>query len=228
VVIRYTVRDDIHAAWSYGEIVILDVLRDRYFGLGQNASRTFASIASGERPDDDAVVAQLLASDLIVPTPDGEIRSVRITSAPEFGGLPVCEWRPGEGLIARPVGVIAAAVTVAGLDRVLRTLKLRGLIRALQNLNLRPASAVDDAILGGINSAVIVVRRWYPRRVDCLLGSAVTWSLLIRHGVAAELHIGVQKYPLYAHAWVEHQGRVVNDDSIVSRRLPRVLTLRPK
>lgn len=52
---------------------------------------------------------------------------------------------------------------------------------------------------------------WYPRPVLCLQRSAVAVTLLRRYGIAAEMVIGAQRLPLKAHAWVEVDGRVVND-----------------
>ncbi len=52
---------------------------------------------------------------------------------------------------------------------------------------------------------------WYWRRVLCLQRSAVTVCLLKRAGIRACLVIGVQQTPFRAHAWVEIDGRVVND-----------------
>jgi hypothetical protein len=41
--------------------------------------------------------------------------------------------------------------------------------------------------------------------------SSVAVTLLRRHGIFAEMVIGAQRLPLKAHAWVEVDGRVVND-----------------
>lgn len=56
---------------------------------------------------------------------------------------------------------------------------------------------------------------FYFKRVLCLQRSAATALLLRRHGWAAELVIGVQLLPFYSHAWVEVEGRVVNDKPYV-------------
>jgi len=52
---------------------------------------------------------------------------------------------------------------------------------------------------------------WYWKEALCLQRSAVTACLLKHHGVSAQLVIGVQQIPFKAHAWVEVDGRVVND-----------------
>jgi len=52
---------------------------------------------------------------------------------------------------------------------------------------------------------------WYWREALCLQRSAATACLLKRFGVSAQLVIGAQQMPFNAHAWVEVDGRVVND-----------------
>jgi len=52
---------------------------------------------------------------------------------------------------------------------------------------------------------------WYPKRVMCLQRSAVTTCLLRNQGVSARMILGAQKYPFRAHAWVEVDGRPVNE-----------------
>lgn len=62
-----------------------------------------------------------------------------------------------------------------------------------------------------ICAAVDIACIWYWKEVLCLQRSAVTACLLKRHGVPAQMVIGVQQIPFRAHAWVEVDGSVVND-----------------
>jgi len=64
-----------------------------------------------------------------------------------------------------------------------------------------------------ICSAVDLACIWYWKHVLCLQRSAVATCLLRDNGVPAELIIGAQQMPFRAHAWVEVEGRVVNDNS---------------
>ncbi|MFC5862186.1 lasso peptide biosynthesis B2 protein [Acidicapsa dinghuensis] len=52
---------------------------------------------------------------------------------------------------------------------------------------------------------------FYPKRAMCLQRSAVLVKMLRRHGVPALLVIGAQKLPFRAHAWVEVEGKIIND-----------------
>src|SRR6266568_8074806 len=59
--------------------------------------------------------------------------------------------------------------------------------------------------------AVDMAGIWYWKKALCLQRSAATACLLKRHGVFAQMVIGAQQMPFKAHAWVEVEGRVVND-----------------
>jgi len=57
---------------------------------------------------------------------------------------------------------------------------------------------------------------WYPKQILCLQRSAATACLLKHYGMGAQLVIGAQQMPFRAHAWVELEGRVVNDKPYVN------------
>lgn len=60
-------------------------------------------------------------------------------------------------------------------------------------------------------TAVDLACIWYRKEVLCLQRSAATACLLKRNGVPAQMIIGARQIPFKAHAWVEVDGRVVND-----------------
>ncbi len=64
-----------------------------------------------------------------------------------------------------------------------------------------------DRVCAAIDMACI----WYWKEVLCLQRSAATACLLKRYGVPAFMILGAQQVPFKAHAWVEVDGRVVND-----------------
>lgn len=68
-----------------------------------------------------------------------------------------------------------------------------------------------DHVCKAVNYACI----WYPRQVLCLQRSFVTTYLLRKLGVDAHMVLGAQKLPFKAHAWVEVDGRAVNERSNV-------------
>ena len=62
-----------------------------------------------------------------------------------------------------------------------------------------------------ICSAMDMACIWYWKEALCLQRSAATACLLRRYGIPAQMVIGAQQMPFKAHAWVEVEGRVVND-----------------
>jgi hypothetical protein len=70
-----------------------------------------------------------------------------------------------------------------------------------------PTSDVIERICSAVDMACI----WYWKEALCLQRSAATACLLKKYGVTAQMVIGAQQMPFKAHAWVEVDGRVVND-----------------
>jgi hypothetical protein len=75
----------------------------------------------------------------------------------------------------------------------------------------RKAGISSSELIDRMCEAMDIVCVCYPKRVLCLQRSAATACLLRQYGVPADLVIGIQKLPFKAHAWVEADGRVVND-----------------
>ena len=98
------------------------------------------------------------------------------------------------------------------LIRFQRYLKRRGFellyntVRAWPKAQYANSTAIED-ICYAVDMACI----WYWKEVSCLSRSAVTASFLKQVGVPAELVFGAQQLPYRAHAWVEVDGKVVND-----------------
>ena len=70
-----------------------------------------------------------------------------------------------------------------------------------------PSSQTIEETCAAVDMACI----WYWKEALCLQRSAATACLLRECGVPAQLVIGAQQMPFKAHAWVEVEGRVVND-----------------
>jgi hypothetical protein len=88
-----------------------------------------------------------------------------------------------------------------------------GFARAHERVRAVPVNrrGHDARLLESIIWAVDEACVWYVKRAPCLQRSAVAACLLRRHGVRADLVIGYRALPFESHAWVEVDGRVVND-----------------
>lgn len=117
--------------------------------------------------------------------------------------------------LAAAIPIMAVAVRVVGL---------RKLTRPVESAVLRDtSSAVEEA---RVRRAILRAARYAPYRGNCLSQSLAVYWLLRRRGIAAELRIGARldDRVFSAHAWVECEGRIVNDRADVRSRFS---TLQP-
>jgi len=96
----------------------------------------------------------------------------------------------------------------------LRRGDFHALYASVRNCPVKNGSC-DHEVVERICSAFDRACIWYPKEVLCLQRSAATAFLLKKRGVTASLVIGAQQIPFKAHAWVEVDGRVVNDKPYV-------------
>jgi len=74
-----------------------------------------------------------------------------------------------------------------------------------------------------LHKAILKARVIYPKKIDCLLGSCALIFMMRRRGLFGRLLIGIQKYPFYAHAWVEFNNTILNDAEEVKNNLSIIL-----
>lgn len=117
------------------------------------------------------------------------------------------------------IPAMRAGLRLAGFKRWYRWLDQR----------LRRGGAPPDAperiarALGALQRA----RRYAPYRGNCLSQSLALWWRLGRAGVIVELCLGAQVVDgaFLAHAWVEHEGRILNDMPDVRARFAPLSSL---
>ena len=122
---------------------------------------------------------------------------------------------------ARILLAMRAMCELCRYDLVAATLGFRAVHRGLERLRCkrRPAHAgLETSIL----RTVAAVSSFYWKPVRCLHRSVVTVRLLRRYGIAGQVVIGCRAVPFASHAWVEVDGRVINDSSGYQQKL-RVL-----
>ena len=120
----------------------------------------------------------------------------------------------GKRLPARFVLILDAYLSLVRFDLYLARKDFESLYNKVRNYptRKRAASAGEVEV---ICSAVGMACIWYWKEALCLQRSAATVCLLRKYGVSAHLVIGAQQMPFKAHAWVEADGRVVNDKKYV-------------
>ena len=92
---------------------------------------------------------------------------------------------------------------------------------ARQRVASRPLHTESEA---RICDAVTMAACFYCKPVLCLQRSVVATLMLRKYGVPGRLVIGYRPSPFFSHAWVEVDGRVVNDSPAYQQRLQVLCT----
>jgi transglutaminase superfamily protein len=106
--------------------------------------------------------------------------------------------------------VLKAYMKLIHFDLYLARGNFAALHEKVREYPIRTRTMAPD-VIERICSAVDMACIWYWKEALCLQRSAATACLLKEYGVPAQMVIGAQQMPFKAHAWVEVDGRVVND-----------------
>ncbi len=106
--------------------------------------------------------------------------------------------------------VLKAYLKLIHFDLYLARGNFAALYEKVRNYPIRTPTTAPDAV-EQICQAVDMACIWYWKEALCLQRSAATACILKMYGVPAQMVIGAQHMPFKAHAWVEVDGRVVND-----------------
>jgi hypothetical protein len=119
--------------------------------------------------------------------------------------------------------VVTCTVLLLAADLTLKTLGLGRSVRLVRWVAGRCRNAAQEPrqLVAETARQVAIAAAFYPGRAQCLEQSLALFLLLRRRGMPVELRIGVQPFPFTAHAWVEHNGRPVNEqEDFVTRLAP--------
>ena len=131
---------------------------------------------------------------------------------------------PGRpGALRQKAEIIIAFVGLVFIDIVLKIIGFRTFYNVMKRWPTLRRRPQDHSQIWRICSAVDRAANFYFKHAWCLQRSAVGVCLLRLRGFPAELVIGARKTPFYAHAWVEMNGKVLNDDEETIRSLFAVL-----
>jgi hypothetical protein len=192
----------------------MDLRRGEYFGFDRSSAVQWLRIQRGdaEDPAARAMIAQARTMGWIVDAPASARAPVRPAARARASPSVLLAWR-------------CMAHVVIGL-------KLRGFGGAYAR-----ALALDAALpaQGSSPESVERVLRAFARAesvvlpglgfTDCLPRSLALFSFLRRCGLAATHRIGVQRFPFFAHAWVEHGGVVLRDRADAVSKFTPIATI---
>ena len=107
--------------------------------------------------------------------------------------------------------VIESWFTLLFVGLTLRLSGFKALHRLLDRQEIRQIKNRALSRSDRLSHAMDLACVFYFRRVSPLERSAAVALVLRRHGWPADLILGVQIFPYESYAWVEVEGRIVND-----------------
>jgi hypothetical protein len=123
-------------------------------------------------------------------------------------------------------GTVEPTVTlcIAVLIGVKLSLRLLGFARTHDWVRkARPRSPIEErtnfAAASRIAERIAIVSAFYPGRARCLEQSLALGYFLRQRGMQPSLRLGYQQYRNVAHAWIELDGRPVNERGELLRKV---------
>jgi hypothetical protein len=232
--IRFAVTEHVRAVGGQEGAVLLDLRSGKYFALNGIGGLVWQGIERGEplaallsrlegleglegetgtpagrlRADADAFLSQLLRKGLIRPADAAAPPEPAPSPQPS---VPAADVGEEPTLRLRPLWLALSWLGLLLADLVLGLLGFHRFHALLSRIPTRRPERDDPALATALSRVVDRAAAFYFKRAWCLQRSAVTAVLLRLQGVPAKLVIGVHRVPFQAHAWVELQGRVIND-----------------
>jgi hypothetical protein len=204
---------DVYVAALGDRVIVLDLPRDRYIGLGAAPARVLAALAVAGTANSLASAASHDAGVERLLTTQGLLVHTTRTRRPPVAARP---------LVASATEWPAEVNTRPDLDGRAIQSSLRALMEtqlALKLLPFRSTIAWKDRAAArpprfsrrGVIDAFAAARPWFPIKPICRL-DAVSLSLTLwRNGYRPTLIFGVRLEPFHAHCWVQDGATVLNE-----------------
>ena len=234
---HYYLSADLYVCLSDARVVLLDLRRDKYLALDQDASSLLQPVVSAlgsqegiceaaPEPDVRAVLADLRASGILCTDPPPRARHE--TSHPLI--------RPQRAIHPLPpyrecVTTRQTARYIMCVVRAKSALRLRSIYRIVlaerRKASARPlASRMLDATrvteLCSVYSRLRVIATG-PRQ--CLFDSFALKLFLAKYRVFPDWIFGVRLNPFAAHCWLQHGDTLVNDSLDAVRRFTPIMAV---
>lgn len=220
---RYRLADHVRACTHDGQVILLDLRRDKYLGLAgsQGAALSHAisdwpagKACTGSSPDPSTLngwLQQLRARKMLADATPGR-RSPASIEEP-VASLDVAAWSADQHIGWRRALNLARSASIAAFwMRCFSLAEIEVRVRRTR----KPASADDAAQhlehLRDVMSSYCRLRPFLFTVHDrCLFDSLTLVRFLAREGLSARWVIGVRTRPFGAHSWVQSGRLVLND-----------------
>jgi hypothetical protein len=195
--------------------VIFDIRNGKYYSFNGVAGQIWSALQSGRTLEE---IADEISTEFSVPRDrvEGDIQRF-IGQAREkrlVWNERTAQESPRGGILAGIGDVfvsLAALPVLIGFDVVMHVMNFRALHGIVKSFPVLFHRSPDIRRARRICASVNRASTFYFKRAWCLQRSATAVCFLRIAGYPAQLVIGAQKTPFYAHAWAGLLGEMVND-----------------
>lgn len=232
---RYYLSSNMYVCVTEGQVVILDLRRDKYLSLDKDASMLLRAhvedLSSGEgllqtglEAGPSEVLSRLavngILSTAMPPRAATDDRHQLLPPSGEIVPRPPFREHVSAHHAARYVASVISAKTA------LRMRTLHGIVLRERCRTIAPSAAgrtfdpVRAALLCSVYSRLRVIATG-PRQ--CLFDSLALKLFLAKYGLFPEWIFGVRLHPFAAHCWLQHGEMLVNDSLDFVRRFTPIM-----
>lgn len=193
--------------------VVFDIRNGKYYSFNGVAGQIWSALQGGRTPDE---IAQELSTEYSAPRDRVQADVHRFLDDAREKQL-VWNAQSGElpgGILPSIAGVfvaLAAFPVLVAFDLIMHAVSFRALHGIVKSFPVLFHRTPDIRRARRICASVNRASTFYFKRAWCLQRSATAVCFLRIAGYPAQLVIGAQKTPFYAHAWADLLGEMVND-----------------
>lgn len=200
-----------------GELVFLDLTRDRYFALRGEDRGAFERMRSREANDGDAVT-RLVRTGLLVRS-DGS-RGLE----PAYANIPLHDLSAAdEGFSV--AGGISAARGLYWARRAMRPDRIGATVADLAKVKQKISGHAFEEELVALAVRYAASRWIVPVSPRCLVDALALDHILLRRGLAATLVFGVRTNPFAAHSWLQTSQTILTGTAAEARNFTPILVV---
>ena len=222
---QYWIPSHVRVCPLLASTILLDLKRNRYFGIGTNETRALSTLAlNWDEANGNAAPVEQLAPDAAIAMADALLEAGLLSREPPadrttFGAPPLDlsgVLRSAGHELSRATSLRLAYIAsfLAALAWTRRALRSRTLYSIASEVRDRKAAAQGDFDEQRAVELVGIFRRLRPHtfaaRDRCLFHSLALVQFMARQAVFPTWVIGVRAKPWGAHAWVQ-QGKLLLD-----------------
>lgn len=201
-----------------GELVFLDLVRDRYFALRGADRAAFERLRAGG-PNDSEAMGRLVATGFLARA-DGEASLA--SASIEIPAKDIAAWRNER------FGFAMAVSTALALRRARRAMRAGRLASTIEERRRRKA---DIGVAGADEAACRLAARYaasrwiHPEPPRCLVDALALDDLLLSQGLGVAMVFGVRLDPFAAHCWLQTPETVLTGTAAEARNFTPILVI---